>query len=105
MVVTIQRGNIGEVFGIGQNQFETSRQTCCLPCNCNHDFLAPDILSKCGRAVLPEGFALQRTLPTDCGGTPSFDGPRQLSPVIKRWPPIRDLWTALRRLGSPLTNY
>ena len=49
--------------------------------------------------------ALHNTLATDCGGTPSFDGPRQLSPVIKRWPPIRDLWTALRRLGSPLTNY
>ncbi len=37
------------------------------PVTATTDFLAPDILNKCGRAVPPEGHALGSTLATDEG--------------------------------------
>jgi hypothetical protein len=51
------------------------------PVTATTDFLAPDILNKCGRAVPAPSDALQRTLTTDCGGSPSLDGYRQRSRI------------------------
>jgi hypothetical protein len=49
----------------------------CAAVTATTDFLAPDTLDKCGRAIPAHPFALHSTLATDCGGPPSWDGHRQ----------------------------
>ena len=45
------------------------------PCNCSLDFLTPDILNKCGRAVPAQSRALRRTRTTVA------EGPRWFAPA------------------------